>query len=106
MAGLKNTIKVFEEPKEQPLKVEKPSDSPAPLIPPIYTANLDGNNNTEVKKEEKQKTVEQPKPELESMATKRLIESIGKLDQMRKDGSISQEEYTKLRSQMIKKYVK
>ena len=44
--------------------------------------------------------------DMESMTTKKLIETIGKLDEMRKNGEISMEEYTKLRSKAIQKFAK
>ncbi len=73
--------------------------------PAIYTAGLD-----EVVEEQKQEDdVKQEKPVKhlkESESSKKLIESIGKLDQMRKEGAISAQEYTRLRGQLIKKFVK
>lgn len=73
--------------------------------PLIYTAGLDEHVKTEQPKEEVK--TEQPKPVLEeSQTTKSLIEGISKLDQMRKEGSISAQEYTKLRIEMIRKFTK
>ncbi len=77
--------------------------------PAIYTAGLDGEKPNIIKEENKEdKPQEQkPKPQLEeSLTSKKLIEGISKLDQMRQEGAISPEEYTRLRMQMIKKYVK
>ena len=74
---------------------------------PIYTEGLDGESEKVNTKEQKaEKTTQKQSTEMESMTTKKLIESIGKLDQMRKDGEISTQEYTKLRGKLIKKFTK
>lgn len=73
--------------------------------PAIYTAGLD----IEYKVEDVQKEKETKKQEskvVENVSSQKLIEGIAKLDQMRKEGAISAQEYTRLRGQMIKKFVK
>ncbi len=73
--------------------------------PAIYTAGLE--EVVEEQKEEKVEKQEKPLAQLkESESSKKLIESIGKLDQMRKEGAISAQEYTRLRGQLIKKFIK
>ncbi len=73
--------------------------------PHIYTDGLDEGNEKEDEKEQNE-NAETPKPVLEeSEVSRKLIEGIGKLDKLRKEGSISTAEYTKLRAQIIKKYV-
>ena len=73
----------------------------------IYTAGLEENKLGFLDEEEKVTTVvKKPSQNYETETTQKLVEGIGKLDQMRKEGSITTQEYTKLRNQMIKKFVK
>lgn len=80
--------------------------------PAIYTDGLDPDEKQKpvvqqpVEAEQKPQEQQTPPPTAEKPSTKKLIEGITKLDQMRKEGSISVQEYTKLRSEMIKKFVK
>lgn len=73
----------------------------------IYTEGLDGETNSkaenEIEIDENKENKSQSKG-VESDTTKKLIEAIGKLDQMRKSGELSAEEYTKLRERTIKKF--
>ncbi len=85
---------------EKELSVVKTERRPA-----IYTAGLD-ETVEEKKPEENVKEVKTVKHLEESVSSKKLVESIGKLDQMRKEGAISAQEYTKLRSQLIRKFIK
>ena len=84
----------------------------APTKPAIYTSGLDPDEERKpVAKPVATPAATQAKEPvqakgIESDNTKKLIEAIGILDQKRKDGSISMEEYTRLRAQMIKKFVK
>lgn len=85
----------------------------APSIQPIYTAGLDGETEDKIEKElreassaEQSKEIKKPEKNMESATTKKLIDAIGKLDEMRKNGEISMEEYTKLRTKMIQKFTK
>ena len=91
----------------KPVKqVAEESEQLSSSRPPIYTAGLDENVDTNNNQKDK-KAPPKPKPKLEeSDLSKKLVESIGKLDQMRKDGSITTQEYTKLRSQIIKNLTK
>ena len=96
----------------QPTKQNKATLLQTPNIKPIYTAGLDGDVENKIEKELReanelgQKQVKKPEKDMESMTTKKLIETIGKLDEMRKNGEISMEEYTKLRSKAIQKFAK
>lgn len=96
----------------QPTKQNKATLLQTPNIKPIYTAGLDGDVEDKIEKELReanelgQKQVKKPEKDMESMTTKKLIETIGKLDEMRKNGEISMEEYTKLRSKAIQKFAK
>ena len=89
------------------IKVAKVNTQPAEEHterPAIYTDGLDEEEKEE-KKPEEEKT-EEKKPTLEeSELSKKLVENIGRLDKLRKDGQISTAEYTKLRAQIIRKYV-
>ena len=94
-------------------KQTKQRPTQVPSIKPIYTAGLDGETEDKIEKElreansvEQSKQVRKPEKDMESMSTKKLIEAIGKLDEMRKNGEISMEEYTKLRTKMIQKFAK
>ena len=87
-------------------------ESIKPSKPAIYTAGLE-EETAETKKEinvtkeiKQDKEINQPEKIEESESSKKLIEGISKLDKMRQEGAISPEEYTRLRMQMIKKYVK
>lgn len=64
----------------------------------------------EVAKEEKQEEKENYpliKPKMEDdPSSQKLVEGIAKLDAMKKEGNLSDEEYRKMRSQLIKKFVK
>ena len=84
-------------------KVLMPSHSSS-----IYTAGLEENKLGFSEEEESKETqvTKKPSQNYETETTQKLIEGIGKLDQMRKEGSITTQEYTKLRNQMIKKFVK
>ena len=96
----------------QPTKQNKATLLQTPNIKPIYTAGLDGDVEDKIEKKLReanelgQKQVKKPEKDMESMTTKKLIETIGKLDEMRKNGEISMEEYTKLRSKAIQKFAK
>lgn len=96
----------------QPASQTKQIPTQVPSIKPIYTAGLDGETENKIEKELReanelgQKQVKKPEKDMESMSTKKLIESIGKLDEMRKNGEISMEEYTKLRTKMIQKFAR
>ena len=85
----------------------KAEDKLASTRPPIYTAGLD-ENEIQQDAQKNAKTPPKAKPVImkESELSKKLIDSIGKLDQMRKNGSISTTEYTKLRSQIIRNLTK
>ena len=72
----------------------------------VYTSGLDTDDEQFAKTTFVQVDQGSAPIKLESDSTKKLVEGIAKLDKMRKDGQISAAEYTKLRSQMIKKYVK
>ena len=85
---------------EKEISVVKTEQRPA-----IYTAGLD-EIVEEQKQEEDVKEVKTVKHLEESASSKKLVESIGKLDQMRKEGAISAQEYTKLRGQLIRKFIK
>ena len=91
----------------KPVKQEvSDSEQLSSARPPIYTAGLDEDVDSNADQKDK-KAPTQPKPVLEeSDLSKKLVESIGKLDQMRKDGSITTQEYTKLRSQIIRNLTK
>lgn len=96
--------------KEQVVTYAKEEEQPKTIVnpsrPPIYTFGLDEQKQEEQKHADA-KTPSQPKAKLkESESSMKLVESVGKLDQMRKEGSISTEEYTKLRSELIKKFIK
>mgnify|MGYP002798018730 FL=1 len=73
--------------------------------PAIYTAGLEEQVEEQVETKT-QETKKSPQHLEESLSSKKLIESIGKLEQMRKEGSISAVEYTQLRGQLIKKFTK
>lgn len=75
------------------------------IRPAIYTAGLDEEKQEIVSSENETQKEAKRVEKVESKTSQKLVESIGKLDQMRKEGTISTPEYTKLRSQMIKKYV-
>lgn len=86
-------------------EIKEPEDSSQ--FQPIYTEGLDGESEQVKTSESKdEKNTKKQLVEMESMTTKKLIEAIGKLDQMRKDGNISTQEYTKLRGKLIKKFTK
>ncbi|MBQ3494579.1 MAG: SHOCT domain-containing protein [Clostridia bacterium] len=74
----------------------------------IYTNDLEGEPEehiTVVQEQKEEQPVEKQKP-YESDSTKNLIAEIGKLDEMRKNGEITQEEYTKRRMALITGFVK
>ena len=101
---------IEESPVESNQNYESNQTVQQPAIPPIYTAGLDGENDIKEKQQSEnvsqKPSIQKPEKEMESLSTKKLIEAIGKLDQMRKDGEISTEEYTKLRTKMIKRFTK
>ena len=72
----------------------------------VYTSGLDTDDEQFAKTTFVQVDQGSAPIKLESDSTKKLVEGIAKLDKMRKDGQIYAAEYTKLRGQMIKKYVK
>lgn len=72
--------------------------------PAIYTADLD--DEPEQKKEEIEEVKKAPAPLKPSESSAKLVDAIGKLDQMRKEGAITQQEYIRLRQEMIKKFIK
>ena len=73
----------------------------------IYTAGLEENKLGILDEETHEaEVVKKPSQNYETETTQKLVEGISKLDQMRKEGSITTQEYTKLRNQMIKKFVK
>ena len=75
--------------------------------PSIYTAGLDEDQEPEKEdKKETKKEVAQKTELKESDLQKKIIDKINKLDQLRKEGSISTTEYTRLRSQLIKNLTK
>ena len=83
------------------------TDPMASARPSIYTAGLDEDQEPEEETKKETNEAEIKKEELkESDLQKKIIEKINKLDQMRKEGSISTTEYTKLRSQLIKNLTK
>ena len=76
-------------------------------VDPIYTEGLDGESVVKIENEVEFDEKEQDKSsqkDLESDKTKKLIEAIGKLDQMRKNGELNAKEYTKLREKTIKRF--
>ena len=80
--------------------------------PAIYTSDL------EDVEQPIQEQVQQPAPQVEQTtqttplepaqksASQKLVEEIGKLDEMRKNGTITQQEYVKLRQGLIKNFIK
>lgn len=77
------------------------------LMEPIYTEGLDGESVVKIENEvefDEKKQDKSSQKDLESDKTKKLIEAIGKLDQMRKNGELNAKEYTKLREKTIKRF--
>ena len=73
--------------------------------PPIYTAGLDDTTiETKEEKKKEDKKEEKVQKHEASEGSKKLIESIGKLDAKRQKGEITSEEYTRLRAELIKQY--
>ena len=72
--------------------------------PAIYTADLD--DEPEQKQEKVEEVKEKPAPLKPSESSAKLVDAIGKLDQMRKEGAITQQEYVRLRHEMIRKFIK
>lgn len=74
--------------------------------PSIYTSGLD-DEETAVQEETQTEQQEIEKPNVkETPASKQLVDAIGELDKMRKEGAITPTEYTRLRGQLIRKYIK
>ncbi len=98
-------VEKVQDEKEAVQEIKEPQESSH--FQPIYTEGLDGESEqVKIAETSKEKGTKNQQTEMESMTTKKLIEAIGKLDQMRKDGDISTQEYTKLRGKLIKKFTK
>ena len=105
-------------PTEAATEQEQPTQQVAeqivkPVKPAIYTSGLDPDEEprpTAVKPVTSTPTAPKAAPVqargVEGDNTRKLIEAIGVLDQKRKEGSISMEEYTRLRAQMIRRLTK
>lgn len=76
--------------------------------PAIYTKGLDGDtqtNNIKTKTTQLKQNTNLPNVSKGSLNAEKLIEHIGKLDRLRAEGALSPQEYTKLKQQIIKKFI-